>query len=110
MRRKSCRKEKSSPGWIDGQSNAASHRLALRPWADGVAPILIVREACLSEGELETSMEIGDKLQKLGIQGLLFPSVTGKGRILVVYLDNCDPGALKLRNLNELKKKIAEFR
>ena len=39
-----------------------------------------VREACLSEGELEASMEIGDKLQKLGIQGLLFPSVTGTGR------------------------------
>lgn len=69
-----------------------------------------VREACLSENELEASMEVGEKLQQLGIQGLLYPSVTGTGRILVVYLDNCDPAALKLRNLDELKKKIAEFR
>jgi hypothetical protein len=69
-----------------------------------------VREACLSESELEASMEVGEKLQQLGIQGLLFPSVTGTGRILVVYLDNCDPAALKLCNLDELKKQIAEFR
>src|ERR1019366_10646297 len=32
-----------------------------------------VREACLSESELEASMEVGEKLQQLGIQGLLFP-------------------------------------
>ncbi len=54
-------------------------------------------------------MEVGEELQQLGIQGLLFPSVTGTGRILVVYLNNCDPAALKLRNLDELKKQIAEF-
>ena len=68
-----------------------------------------IREACLLEGELDVSMEVGAQLERLGIEGLLFPSVTGIGRNLIVYLDNCNPSVLKLRNIEELKKKIAEF-
>jgi RES domain-containing protein len=68
-----------------------------------------IRQACLDENDLARSKEVGEVIRKAGIQGLRFPSVTGKGRNLIVYSANCGSGALNLCNVDELKKKIAEL-
>lgn len=71
--------------------------------------LAMIRDACLDEEDLATSKEVGEVLQRANIQGIRFPSVAGKGRNLVVYVANCESGSLTLRNVDQLKKKIAEF-
>ena len=57
-----------------------------------------VRESCLSLDDLARSQELGQLLLAAGVQGLLFPSVVGAGRNLIVYLENCKPSSLALQN------------
>jgi RES domain-containing protein len=57
-----------------------------------------VRTACLAKNDLATSMELARELEAKGIQGLLFPSVVGGDDNLVVYVGNCSPNALTLKN------------
>ena len=71
--------------------------------------LAMIRDACLEEEDLAPSKEVGELLQRANIQGIRFPSVAGKGRNLVVYVANCESGSLTLRNVDQLKKKIAEF-
>jgi len=71
--------------------------------------LAMIRQACLDEKELAPSKEVGEVLRRANIQGIRFPSVAGEGRNLIVYLANSDSGALTLRNVDQLKKKIAEF-
>jgi hypothetical protein len=68
-----------------------------------------IREACLSPDEPLRSQEVGELLRRRGIQGLLFPSVVGAGRNLIVYLDNCDASSLALQNADEMRTRIAEI-
>lgn len=68
-----------------------------------------IREACLSPDDLSRSQEVGQVLSRAGIQGLLFPSVVGAGRNLIVFLDNCDASSLALHNADELRTRISEI-
>jgi RES domain-containing protein len=68
-----------------------------------------IRQGCLLKNDLSRSQEIGNQLRISGVQGLLFPSAVGGGQNLIVYLENCSSSALKLQNVVELKRKIAEF-
>jgi RES domain-containing protein len=68
-----------------------------------------VREACLSPNELSHSQELGHILGRARIQGLLFPSVVGAGRNLIVFLDNCDASSLALHSADEMRTRIAEI-
>jgi RES domain-containing protein len=74
------------------------------------SPVLeALRQGCLSKDDLSRSQEVGNHLRMSGVQGLLFPSVAGGSQNLIVFLENCGSSGLKLQNLAELKKKIAEF-
>lgn len=68
-----------------------------------------IRKSCMLKDDLSRSQEVGNKVRSSGVQGILFPGALGGGRNLIVFLENCGSSALKLRNLAELKKKIAEF-
>jgi RES domain-containing protein len=68
-----------------------------------------IRNACLSQDDLARSQELGELLRRAGVQGLLFPSVVGAGRNLIVYLDNCDTSSLKLQNADEMQTRIADI-
>ena len=61
-----------------------------------------VRKACLEENDLAASVHVATQLQNAGIQGIIFPSVVNGGDDnLVVYVANCDSGALQIQNENE---------
>lgn len=47
------------------------------------------------------SQEVGPFLARAGVQGLLFKSTIGKSMNLIVFLDNCNPSQLKVRQLDE---------
>jgi hypothetical protein len=47
-------------------------------------------------------MEVAAVLIAARIQGIVFPSVVGEAENLVVFLENCGPGALTLHNADEL--------
>lgn len=47
------------------------------------------------------SQEVGPFLASAGVQGLLFKSTIGKSMNLIVFLDNCDPSQLRVRQLDE---------
>jgi RES domain-containing protein len=69
-----------------------------------------IRAACLAEHDLADSMDLARELETTGIQGLLFPSVVGGDRNLVVYLANCSRKMLVLKNeqqVIEQAKRIA---
>jgi RES domain-containing protein len=68
-----------------------------------------IRNSCILKDDLSRSQEVANQLRISGVQGLLFPSAVGGGENLIVYLENCDSSALKLRNIVELKRKIAGF-
>ena len=68
-----------------------------------------IRNACLSLDDLARSQELGELLRRGGVQGLLFPSVVGAGRNLIVYLDNCDASSITLQNADEMRIRIAEI-
>jgi len=73
-----------------------------------------VRMACLAENDLAASMNLARELEPNGIQGLLFPSVVGGDDNLVVYLANCGPKALALKNeqqvIDQAKRIAAKHR
>ena len=61
-----------------------------------------VRKACLEEGDLTASVYVATQIEKAGIQGIIFPSVVkGGDDNLIVYLANCDHGALQIQNEHE---------
>jgi RES domain-containing protein len=68
-----------------------------------------IRQACLLPDDLERSQQVGKVLREAGVQGLVFPSVVGAGRNLIVYLDNCEDSALILRNADKMRKRIGEI-
>jgi RES domain-containing protein len=53
------------------------------------------------EDDLSYSQDVGRFLANSGIQGLLFKSLVGAGINLVVFLENCTYGQLKVRKLDE---------
>ena len=57
-----------------------------------------VRMACLAKNDLAASMNLARELEASDIQGLLFPSVVGGDDNLVIYLANCSPKMLALKN------------
>jgi hypothetical protein len=74
-----------------------------------------VRKACLEENDLAASVDVATHLGKAGIQGLIFPSVVkGGDDNLIVYVANCDPGALQIQNedefVQEAKKLVTKRR
>jgi RES domain-containing protein len=71
--------------------------------------LMKVRESCLSLDDLARSQELGQLLLAAGVQGLLFPSVVGAGRNLIVYLGNCKPSALVLQNADLMQDRIADI-
>jgi RES domain-containing protein len=68
-----------------------------------------LRKACLTPDDLSRSQELGKMLRGAGIQGLLFPSVVGAGRNLIVYLDNCNASSLTIHNADEMRTRIAQI-
>ena len=64
--------------------------------------------------DLTYSQEVGQFLEAGGVQGLLFKSAVGASTNLVVFLKNCLPGQLKIRNLDEtldtLKQIITRYK
>jgi RES domain-containing protein len=61
-----------------------------------------VRKACLEENNLAASVEVATQLEKAGIEGLIFPSVVAGGDDnLIVYVANCEAGALQIQNEDE---------
>jgi hypothetical protein len=69
-----------------------------------------VRLACLNKPDLIASINLARELEAEGIQGLLFPSVVGGNDNLIIYLSNCGPKALALKNeqqVIEQAKRIA---
>jgi RES domain-containing protein len=61
-----------------------------------------VRKACLEEDDLVVSVQLATQLQDAGIEGVIFPSVVkGGDDNLIVYVANCDPGALQIHNKEE---------
>jgi len=59
-----------------------------------------IRNASLAE-DLSYSQAVGRFLADSGIQGLLFKRVAGAGSNLLVFLENCAPGQLRIRELDE---------
>ena len=53
------------------------------------------------DADIAYSQEVGSFLASAGIQGLLFKSTIGKSTNLVVFLENCDPSKLGVRQLDE---------
>ena len=71
--------------------------------------LIQIRESCLSLDDLTRSQQLGQALFAAGIQGLLFPSVVGAGRNLIVYVHNCDASSLALLNADEMRTRMAEI-
>ena len=71
--------------------------------------IASVRQSCLAPDDLIPSMELGDLLQARAIQGLIFPSTVGRGKNLIVYLEQCPGAALEIHNAVELMKKMRQI-
>lgn len=71
--------------------------------------LMKVRESCLSLDDLARSQELGQLLLAAGVQGILFPSVVGAGRNLIVYLENCKPSSLALQNADLMQDRIADI-
>jgi len=71
--------------------------------------LMKVRESCLSLDDLARSQELGQMLFAAGVQGLLFPSVVGAGRNIIVYLENCNPSSLALHNADQMQDRIADI-
>ena len=71
--------------------------------------IASVRQICLAPDDLIPSMELGDLLRTRAIQGLIFPSTVGRGKNLIVYLEQCPGAALEIHNAVELMKKMRQI-
>lgn len=53
------------------------------------------------EADIAYSQEVGSFLASAGIEGLLFKSTIRNSANLIVFLENCDPNHLSVRQLNE---------
>jgi len=53
------------------------------------------------DADIAYSQEVGPYLASAGIEGLLFKSTIGKSMNLIVFLENCDPTHLKVRQIDE---------
>jgi RES domain-containing protein len=71
--------------------------------------LMQLRESCLSPDDLTRSQDLGEALVAAGIQGLLFPSVAGPGRNLIVFLENCSALSLALHNADDMQAHIAKM-
>ena len=71
--------------------------------------ITSVRQSCFAPDDLIPSMELGDLLRARSIQGLIFPSAVGRGKNLIVYLEQCPGAALEIHNAVELMKKMRQI-
>ena len=72
-----------------------------------------VKKACLEEHDLTASVHVATQIEKAGIQGIIFPSVVqGGDDNLIVYLANCDHGALQIQNehdfIEQAKKMVSK--
>lgn len=63
-------------------------------------PLAAIRSASLAD-DLSYSQDVGRFLADSRIQGLLFKSVVGAGVNLLVFLENCSFGQLKIRKLED---------
>lgn len=72
-------------------------RLARKPRE----PVLVSVWIKSFDTNIAYSQEVGPFLVSAGVQGLLFKSTIGKSINLIVFLDNCDPSQLKVRQLDE---------
>jgi RES domain-containing protein len=61
-----------------------------------------IKAAVLAKNDLTASMDLARELEGEGIQGLLFPSVVGGDDNLIVYLANCSPKTLALKNEQQI--------
>jgi len=64
-------------------------------------PVLVSIWTKSLDPDITYSQEVGPLLASAGIQGLLFKSTIGTSTNLIVFLDNCDPAQLKVRQLDE---------
>jgi RES domain-containing protein len=64
-------------------------------------PALVSIWAKSLDADIAYSQEVGPFLASAGIEGLLFKSTIGKSTNLIVFLENCDPTLLRVRQLNE---------
>jgi RES domain-containing protein len=64
-------------------------------------PVLVSVWTKSLDPDITYSQEVGPFLASAGIQGLLFKSTIGTSTNLIVFLDNCDPAQLKVRQLHE---------
>jgi RES domain-containing protein len=71
--------------------------------------LIEIRESCLALDDLTRSQELGQALLAAGVQGIIFPSVVGTGRNLIVYRENCRPSSLALHNADQMQDRIAEI-
>ncbi|HWZ44080.1 MAG TPA: RES family NAD+ phosphorylase [Candidatus Saccharimonadales bacterium] len=67
-----------------------------------------IREKSL-ENDLRYSQSVGQFLANAGIQGLLFKSTVAAGSNLLIFLDNCIPGQLKIRRLDEMMDTLSRI-
>lgn len=67
-----------------------------------------IRHACLDD-DLSYSQDVGRFLAKSGIQGLLYKSLVGPGVNLLVFLENCGSGQLKVRKLDETMETLKQI-
>ena len=69
-----------------------------------------VRKACLDADDLLPSVDLATQLEMAGIQGLIFPSVVKGGNDnLIVYVANCEAGALLIQNEDEFIKQAKQI-
>jgi len=66
-------------------------------------------KSSLDEDNLGASQVVGAFFHRLGIQGILFPSVVIQGTNLIAFVANCAGGSLQIVNLDELTRKIKEI-
>ena len=64
-------------------------------------PVLVSIWTKSLDPDITYSQQVGPFLASAGIQGLLFKSTIGTSKNLIVFLDNCDPAQLKVRQLDE---------
>lgn len=65
-------------------------------------PALASIRANSFDDDLSYSQDVGQFLADAGVQGLQFKSSVGTNVNLLVFLDNCGPGQLKVRKLDEI--------
>jgi hypothetical protein len=65
------------------------------------SPLAAIRKNSLDD-DLTFSQDVGKFLANAGVQGLLFKSTAGTSVNLLIFLDNCILGQLKVQKLDEM--------